>query len=362
MSDQGTDKEGRLVEKKAGEEAEKKAEKKAEKQADAVVVNHLPATVMLHTPSSTPKAEECYDKNAYLSRVISSVESKDSMLLKINSFVLQLGRSISSLPSSVSVALDSIHSVLKETFGPTTTLSLYGSTVYGCATVDSDLDITFCIGDQDMGLETKRKLLKRLSKVLRQRLQCQCLAILRCRVPLIKLEDKNTNIKADLSTGNAAPIPQARLLQRYSNMDSRISKLAILVKHWSRTRGINDGANLMNSYCYCLLVLHFCQTIQPPILPILDCNKPIHGNVLKLSSRDQLLQDSKFQGRREWVSENVQTLSELLGKFFKYYAEVDMNVRDFGLEKIVKEFQRGDMVMNSTQIGDLFIPSKGKKK
>ena len=51
----------------------------------------------------------------------------------------------------------------------------------------------------------------------------------------------------------------------------------ILVKHWSKCRGVNGAfKGTLSSYAYVIMAIHLLQTLQPPILPCLQSNQYQH--------------------------------------------------------------------------------------
>ena len=163
---------------------------------------------------------------------------------------------------------------------------------------------------------------------------------------------------------NDLPVHKSQLLKEYSSIDARLRPLIMLVKAWSKARGINSAPQgTLNSFAYCVLVLHFLQRLQPPILPVLTSprlelrgeallraqaaglpevlvllghcprfvvgvNVDHHKNAyLPEGWRDQVRSlPNRWHDRTgvlaDWGSENESSPAVLLASFFGYYAKV----------------------------------------
>ncbi len=66
-------------------------------------------------------------------------------------------------------------------------------------------------------------------------------------------------------------VENSKLLRDYTLIDSRFRDLCYIVKHWAKMRKVNDPyRGTLSSYAYVLMVLHYLQTISPPVLPCLQ--------------------------------------------------------------------------------------------
>ena len=144
--------------------------------------------------------------------------------------------------------------------------------------------------------------------------------ILSARVPIVRIA--SAGIAVDLSVQNDLPVYKSLLLHEYSQLDPRYPQLVLLVKAWAKVRGINSAQHgTFNSFGLSLLVLHYLQQIQPPVLPRL--NEPLAGFPPPRSFGECegiLIQHYMHEDLSGWRSENTDSIAMLTHGFFKYFA------------------------------------------
>ena len=59
-------------------------------------------------------------------------------------------------------------------------------------------------------------------------------------MPIVKLMDPATGISGDICINNVLAVVNTKLLQDYAHIDVRLRQLAFIVKHWAKTRGVNE--------------------------------------------------------------------------------------------------------------------------
>ena len=146
--------------------------------------------------------------------------------------------------------------------------------------------------------------------------------VLGARVPIVRVLTGGVDI--DLSVDNQLPVYKSRLLYEYSLLDKRFAMLVQLVKAWAKARDINSAQHgTFNSYGISLLVLHFLQHVNPPVLPRLnetfrgfppprvlaECD----GITIRHYTHEDLLQYA-------WRSDNGASIAMLTHEFFQYFA------------------------------------------
>ncbi|KAL6601815.1 hypothetical protein U3516DRAFT_471181, partial [Neocallimastix sp. 'constans'] len=92
--------------------------------------------------------------------------------------------------------------------------------------------------------------------------------------------------------------------------------------YWSKMKNINEPyMGTLSSYCFILMIIHFLQIKEPPVLPNLQ--KIYLDNFIEYEYIDDF-NVSFFENIDElhkyWNSKNNESLGELLVEFFKYYA------------------------------------------
>ncbi|TMS37748.1 hypothetical protein L596_004619 [Steinernema carpocapsae] len=88
-------------------------------------------------------------------------------------------------------------------------------------------------------------------------------------------------------------------------LDQRVSMLFMVVKHWAKSRGLNDTRNgTFSTYSLALMVIHYLQCgVQPAILPEVDL-------IWQKGNHEPCL----------WSTENTTRVDDLLVDFFDYFA------------------------------------------
>ena len=67
-------------------------------------------------------------------------------------------------------------------------------------------------------------------------------------------------LDCDIAFHNPLALSNTKLLYSYSKADPRVRPLAFVLKHWAKSRHINNpGEGTLSSYGYILLLIHFLQ-------------------------------------------------------------------------------------------------------
>ncbi|CAD5206380.1 unnamed protein product [Bursaphelenchus okinawaensis] len=233
---------------------------------------------------------------------------------------------------------------------PDANLVVVGSTVNGCGSVTSDMDLCCIIKDNAGSACYERvfamKCLRKIQKMLfrnRNYVKLDKVQVINAKVPILRItfQYPYQNLEVDLNVNNTAGINNSHLLHYYSRIDDRLPSLCLLVKHWAKSNGIGEAMNgTFNSYSLILLCIHFLQkAVQPPILPNLqECfvdKFRYTENVGALMMFEDLppnYPDPKL---------NTSTVGELLIAFFDYYSKFDF-------ENWAISIKRGDVFPRNT--------------
>ncbi|CAF1521748.1 unnamed protein product [Adineta ricciae] len=183
---------------------------------------------------------------------------------------------------------------------PSCSVHAYGSSLNGFGLRQSDLDICVLLTDNyeelDIGiLEKLFQIMRSTPHVFRD------VEFVRdTRVPIIRSIHSPLNIEIDVTLHNVFAMENTRLLRVYSMIDSRVPQLGYMVKHLVKICDIGDAKfGTLSSYAYIIMLIHFLQQIQPPVLPVL-------------------------QQRQVWINKygpNTLTTGELWIAFLRYYAD-----------------------------------------
>ncbi|PIA18913.1 PAP/OAS1 substrate-binding domain-containing protein, partial [Coemansia reversa NRRL 1564] len=195
-------------------------------------------------------------------------------------------------------------------------IHVFGSSVNGLGTSRSDVDI--CLTTEHRELED----IFLLNKVLRKH-NMRTYCIPRARVPIVKIWDPELRIASDINVNNTIALHNTRMLQTFVAVDGRVRPFVLAIKHWTKCRDINDAAfgGTLSSYTWVNLAIHFLQTRDPPILPVLhprahslNAEKCMALGEVDLSFNDNIGE------LREFGRANLESLGFLLYAFFRTYA------------------------------------------
>ncbi|XP_038978933.1 UTP:RNA uridylyltransferase 1-like [Phoenix dactylifera] len=143
-------------------------------------------------------------------------------------------------------------------------------------------------------------------------------ALTRARVPIVKLMDPVTGLSCDICINNLLAVVNTKLLKDYAQIDDRLRQLAFIVKHWARSRRINETyQGTLSSYAYVLMCIHFLQLRKPAILPCLQAMEATYAvtiDNIECAYFDQVEKLHDFGAR------NKESIARLLWAFFQYWA------------------------------------------
>ncbi|XP_021728697.1 UTP:RNA uridylyltransferase 1-like [Chenopodium quinoa] len=198
---------------------------------------------------------------------------------------------------------------------PNAKVYVYGSCANSFGVSKSDIDV--CLAIDDLYINKVDMLLK-LAEILKSDNLQDVQALTRARVPIVKLMDPVTGISCDICINNVLAVVNTKLLRDYGEIDARLRQLAFLVKHWAKSRGVNETyQGTLSSYAYVLMCIHFLQQRNPPILPCLQRMKPTYAvtvDNVECAFFDQV------EKLRDFGARNNENISKLLWGFFNYWA------------------------------------------
>ncbi|XP_026178249.1 poly(A) RNA polymerase GLD2 [Mastacembelus armatus] len=209
-------------------------------------------------------------------------------------------------------------------------LYLTGSSMNGLGCRSSDADLCLVLKgnrkhDPIYVLSVLQRLFKTLSYVERTQL-------IRAKVPILRFREKGSSLEFDLNVNNIVGIRNTFLLRSYAYADLRVRPMILVIKKWAQHKQINDASKgTLSSYTLVLMVLHYLQTLNEPVLPSLQCDYPECFN--PLVDIDMVPEGSKHVP--PYISRNHSSLGELLLGFLRYYAT------DFRWDKQVISVREG---------------------
>jgi terminal uridylyltransferase len=99
----------------------------------------------------------------------------------------------------------------------------------------------------------------------------QIVPITTARVPIVKFYMRPWRMQCDISLENKLALRNTRLLAAYTKIDPRVPKLGCALKRLAKSCDMCDAAaGSLSSYAYVLMLLHYLQTVTPPIVPVLQ--------------------------------------------------------------------------------------------
>ncbi|KAK4743526.1 hypothetical protein SAY87_001527 [Trapa incisa] len=198
---------------------------------------------------------------------------------------------------------------------PEARLYLYGSCANSFGVCKSDIDV--CLTIQDAEIDKSEFLLK-LADILQADNLQNVQALTRARVPIVKLMDPATGISCDICINNVLAVVNTKLLRDYAQIDVRLRQLAYIVKHWAKSRGVNQTyRGTLSSYAYVLMCIHFLQQRRPAILPCLQDMEPTYSVTVDDIECSYFDQVEKLQ---DFGTRNKETIAQLVWAFFNYWA------------------------------------------
>lgn len=106
------------------------------------------------------------------------------------------------------------------------------------------------------------------------------------------------------------------MIRAYADLDPRVRPLAMVLKKWSKRVKVYNPSSGFSSYCIYLLLIFFLQTRPDPILPNLQSKS---GEIVYLVDGH----NCHFETVTDWKTSNVESLGQLLAKFFLYFWQFD---------------------------------------
>ena len=61
------------------------------------------------------------------------------------------------------------------------------------------------------------------------------------KVPIVKFWDPELELACDMNVNNTLALENTRMIKTYVEIDERVRPLAMIVKHWTKRRILNDA-------------------------------------------------------------------------------------------------------------------------
>ncbi|KAL7793716.1 hypothetical protein V8C37DRAFT_84326 [Trichoderma ceciliae] len=207
---------------------------------------------------------------------------------------------------------------------------LFGSSGNLLCSDDSDVDI--CITTSWHEMEDVCMIADLLARRGMEKVVC----ISAAKVPIVKIWDPELGLACDMNVNNTLALENTRMVRTYVEADPRVRQLAMVLKHWTRRRIVNDAAfgGTLSSYTWICLIIAFLQLRNPAVLPAL------HQLPHKTTQPDGTVSDfaDNLKKIKGFGNKNKSTEAELLFQFFRFYAH------EFDFDKHVLSVRHGKLI------------------
>ncbi|KAL7813024.1 hypothetical protein V8C26DRAFT_170386 [Trichoderma gracile] len=175
-----------------------------------------------------------------------------------------------------------------------------------------------------------------IADLLARRGMEKVICISAAKVPIVKIWDPELGLACDMNVNNTLALENTRMVRTYVEADPRVRQLAMILKHWTRRRIVNDAAfgGTLSSYTWICLIIAFLQLRNPAVLPAL------HQLPYKSTRPDGTVSDfaDNLKKIKGFGSKNKSSEAELLFQFFRFYAH------EFDYDKHVLSVRQGKLI------------------
>ncbi|KAK3157391.1 hypothetical protein QOZ80_2AG0121180 [Eleusine coracana subsp. coracana] len=204
---------------------------------------------------------------------------------------------------------------------PDSKLFLYGSCANSFGFSNSDIDLCLSIDAKEM---SKVDIILKLADILEAGNLQNIQALTRARVPIVKLMDPETGLSCDICVNNLLAVVNTKLLKDYALIDRRLRQLAFIVKHWAKSRRVNETyQGTLSSYAYVIMCIHLLQLRR-----ILPCLQEMEATYYVTVDDNTCAYFDEVDKLNNYGAHNKDTVSRLLWAFFHYWAYEHDYTRD----------------------------------
>lgn len=173
---------------------------------------------------------------------------------------------------------DTVHSHVVARLPIPADLDVFGSSANDFGTHESDMDMCLVLETPAMTADEKQQVLKLVVALLERQphvFRDIDASRLTARIPIVMFTLVDTGVECDLSVENVLAQRNTAILRAYANADPRVRVLAYVLKRFVKRRRMNAPfEGTLSSYGYLLMLIHFLQRQDPPVLPVLQSLPP----------------------------------------------------------------------------------------
>ena len=70
------------------------------------------------------------------------------------------------------------------------------------------------------------------------------------KVPIVKIWDPELKLACDMNVNNTLALENTRMIKTYVRIDERVRPLAMVIKHWTQKRILNDAGVYITFWCF----------------------------------------------------------------------------------------------------------------
>lgn len=70
------------------------------------------------------------------------------------------------------------------------------------------------------------------------------------KVPIVKVWDPELSLACDMNVNNTLALENTRMIRTYVDIDWRVRPLAMIIKHWTKRRVINDAGKYRRIFLF----------------------------------------------------------------------------------------------------------------
>ena len=226
-----------------------------------------------------------------------------------------------------------IENILRKNNFDKITIQPYGSIINNFLVGDGDIDISIVV-PENLKIQNFDNCLHEIMKEIENQKFASKInqIIFNQRYSLLSIIDNESKILLDITVHNLLPINNSKMIRLYSLYDQRFHILGIFLKNWVKINLIKGAhEKFLSSYALLILIIHFLQNIiEPKVLPVLQQiqneNVPYNYFYGDKNFCTNLYYEKNFEKIKEYMKiinggeENCMSVTELLIKFFEFYA------------------------------------------
>ncbi|KAJ3788145.1 hypothetical protein GGU10DRAFT_347102 [Lentinula aff. detonsa] len=167
--------------------------------------------------------------------------------------------------------LNRVQNMIHRAYSSRYRVSLFGSTLYGVFTPNSDLDMIILDPNRPNGQKIQKVApiygMRNLAKNFQRAGFKQVVAIPKAKVPIVKFYDPVSNLHGDINANERLGLFNSRLIKHYCDIQPLLRPMLAFIKAWAKPLGLNkpgtqDGPPTFSSYALTLMTIAFLQNIR----------------------------------------------------------------------------------------------------